>query len=138
VRLAPLFLTDRVQKDGDEYDCSLHKLYPERGHVQEVEAVSQHADGQNPLPEHRVGQNKVHDGEDNHRRDDRDRYTEQCATAKKSQNCQAAQTRFGHSRALAMFGERQQANKDEIFSLACVKLKSIRLTPTNRRKMRQQ
>ena len=62
--------------------AALHKLYPERGHVQEVEAVSQHADGQNPLPEHRVGQNKVHDGVDNHRRDDRDRYTEQCATAK--------------------------------------------------------
>src|ERR1700719_5128852 len=48
MRLAPLFLTNRVQKDCDENDCSLHKLYAERGHVQEVEPVSQHADGQNP------------------------------------------------------------------------------------------
>lgn len=48
VRLTPLFWTDRVQKDGDENDCSLHELYPERGHVQEVEAISQPADGQKP------------------------------------------------------------------------------------------
>ena len=92
VKLAPLFLTNRVQKDSDENNCSLDKLYPERGDVQEVEAVSQDADGQNP---------EVHDGEDNHRGDDGDRDAEQCATAKIAKAVQAAQTRFGHSRALA-------------------------------------
>jgi hypothetical protein len=65
-------LTDRVQKDGDENDGSLDKLHPEWRHIQGVQSVAEHPDGEHSkeCPDHIPFPAKERSATDYHRRDD--------------------------------------------------------------------
>jgi hypothetical protein len=53
------------------------RLHPSNVYASETCSFAVSTDGVHFVTKHRVRQNKMHDGEDDHRSDDRDRYAEQ-------------------------------------------------------------